>query len=267
MKRILFPTDFSDTAKNALQYAVGLAEALDARIHLMHVSSLSVDEASKIHPNRIGERIDQLKGNAAQKLKDLAAGFNPDLFEGFRVDYGFFAAQEIIDAARKEQFDLIVMGTKGVRNAIERLLGSTTSNTMMNSHCPVMAIPDGAVYHPVKRIAYATDFHPNDHHGVKKLMPFKKALSASILFVHVDPETSAESIETVAVTAKAPFSDFYIVNNPSVSEGLEAFIQQKDIQILALFVPRRRLWERLFHTSISKKLALHSHTPLLVFHE
>jgi nucleotide-binding universal stress UspA family protein len=267
MKRILFPTDFSEAAANALAYTVELAKVMDAKICLMHVSALSVDEAAKVHPHSIGDKIEKLKVDAMDILKNLATRYDHNLFEPLRVDYGLFVSQEIIDAARKENFDLIVMGTKGSQNPVERLMGSTTTNTMMNAGCPVLAIPEGATFKPIKRIAYATDFRPKDKHAVEKLMTFSRTIGASTSFVHVDPESTEEGIEDYALKGKQPFSDFSIVNNPSITDGLAAFIDKRDIQVLALFVPRRRLWERLFHTSVSKKLALHAHTPLLVFHE
>ncbi len=55
------------------------------------------------------------------------------------------------------------------------------------------------------------------------------------------------------------------VTNPSVVEGLESYLEQKPMDVLSLYIPKRRLWERLFHFRTSKSMAFHTKIPLLVF--
>jgi hypothetical protein len=62
------------------------------------------------------------------------------------------------------------------------------------------------------------------------------------------------------------FTDFSVINNYSVMEGLDDYMVKRDIDWLALFIPQRRLLERLFHTSFTKRMTFHTTVPLLVFH-
>ncbi|RMD75356.1 MAG: universal stress protein, partial [Bacteroidetes bacterium] len=63
------------------------------------------------------------------------------------------------------------------------------------------------------------------------------------------------------------FDGISIVYQDDVISGLDDYVKTHKIDILALFIPARRLWERLFHSSVSQRMVYHSTTPLLIFHE
>lgn len=56
------------------------------------------------------------------------------------------------------------------------------------------------------------------------------------------------------------FADLSEVHHNTVQEGIDEFLQQRKMDWLTLFVPQRRLWERLFHSSLTKKESF-EHTP------
>ena len=269
MKKILFPTDFSGSASNALEYAIQLAEVLDAEVDLMHVYHIPSGMASRVYPDEIDELLAAQKEEAILALESFMEPFSDQFIGKVRVDYGIFVYQEIIDAAAQLPYDLIVMGTKGKHKAMEKFMGSVTTLTMMHAPCPVLAIPEGATFKDIQSIVYATDFHPTDSHAVSSLMAFAGKLAADVHFVHVDTKVRPDSIDNYIIIEDHPFkfTDFFVIGGPSVLEGLDQFVQQKEVDMMALFIPRRRLWERLFHTSFSKKMAFHTKLPLMVFHE
>jgi nucleotide-binding universal stress UspA family protein len=264
--KILFPTDFSDNSLKALEYAIALSKQLKAQIDLMHVFHLGMEEAGRIHPQRISEEIDKRRNGCIKRLEQLAAQY-PNQVNKVRVDYGLFVAQEIIDVARTEGHDFIIMGTKGEHNLMEKILGSVTSTTMMQASCPVIAIPEDCTFKTVKKIAYANDFHPQHAKAVGQLVHFAKALDASIHFVHVNKKENTQQIEDFQLTSGNPFKDFSIVDDDNVVDGLRHFVKSREMDMVALFIPKRRLWERLFHFSISKEMSFQTDHPILVFHE
>lgn len=269
MKKILFPTDFSETAAYAFQYALQLAELLEARIDLMTVYHLPINDAGRVPPDSIERMLQEKKASALAKIKEFSAGAPADRIGRVRADYGLFIAQEITDAARRESYDLIVMGTKGQHNPLEKILGSVTTQTVMNASCPVFAIPQGASFNGIDHIAYATDFRPTDEHAVERLMELAGELGANVHFVHIDTKAKIGVMEDAIELENYPFNftEFTIINKASVTEGLDQYVREKHIDLLALFIPRRRLWERLFHTSFTKKMTFHTKLPLLVFRE
>jgi nucleotide-binding universal stress UspA family protein len=121
----------------------------------------------------------------------------------------------------------------------------------------------------VDYIAFATDFLPHEQQAVEQLMRFAKKVKSEVYFVHVETSPSIGSMQDFVTLANYPhkFTEFAVVNSPTVMNGLDGFIREKHIDMLALYIPKRRLWERLFHSSFTKRMAFHSKTPLLVFHE
>ncbi len=269
MKRILFPTDFSDASRNAFQYAQALARHIGLTIDLMTVYHIPMSEASRVPADEVNALLEERKKEMRDKLRDFTADCPKEVLGDLRTDYGLFVAREITDAAEREGYDLIVMGTRGNHPAVDRILGSVTTRTMMHAPCPVLAVPEGASWLEIDHIAYATDFQPSDEHAVRQLMEFAGLFGASVHFAHVN--TSAPVGDAVASYELEdypfPFTDFSVINHHIVTEGIERFIEDKDIDVLALFIPRRRLWERLFHSSMSRRLTFAGKTPLLVFHE
>lgn len=269
MKKILFPTDFSKTANKALEYATAFAGQFEATIDLMSIYSIPLADAGSVPPQHIEKMLEEKKQMVLAKLEGLRTAMDHSIQGEIRADYGIFIYQEVVDAARQGAYDLIMMGTKGEHNRIENLLGSVTSHTMMHAHCPVLAIPEGSSFEPIQRIAYATDFHPTDEHAVEQLFEWSGTLGATVHFVHVEKTKKEISASDEGETGETPmpFSNFTVVRHSDISAGLDTYIKTAAIDLLALFIPRRRLWERLFHTSFTKKMAFHSRTPILVFHE
>lgn len=270
MKKILFPTDFSPTAENAFHYALALADAMDAKVDVMTIYQLPFADFSNVPANMIEEMIQQQEASANEKLVLLKGGYMggyPERIGDMRAVYSIFVAEEVAEVAEDEEYDLIVMGTRGEHNVLEKIMGSITTQTMMNARCPVLAVPEAAQFRPVSVIAYATDFVPSDAEAVNTLVDFAKAMDAEVHFVHVDTKGGDKAGEIETQHRFFANMDFSVVNSPSVIEGVQRYIQEYDAQILALCSPRRSVWERLFHSSFTKRMTFHSDIPVLVFRE
>ena len=263
MKKILFPTDCSTLAHNAFQYAVEVAKLLGAQIDVISIFHLPMADASAMPPEYIEEMIEERRKTTLQNVNQFVAGYE-DYVDKVRVDYGVFVSTEVYEAAEDDAYGLIIMGTKGSHNVLEKMMGSVTTQVMMHAPCPVLAIPECADYKPIRKVAYATDFHFKDPEVVLDLLDFCNALGAEVLYAHVDRKEGdpANEYKTIAGFAKVDH-----VSNKSVGDGLNQYLDDNEVDVLAMFMPRRKLWENLFHNSFTKKMALHTHVPLLVFRE
>ncbi len=267
MKKILFPTDFSTCASNAFVYTQQLARKLRADVDLISIFNLPVSDASSVPPDFIQEMLDEKRSAIYNQLDAFAKEYPSATTGELIAEYGVFVYQEVTDKARDQQYDLIAMGTKGEHNAIEKLMGSVTSQMMMHASSPVLAIPEHAGYRPIKRIAFATDFFPDQKEAIQQLTTFAKNLSAQIEYVHIDTSGNGQTLEgrREEVMRKYGYSQFTLIQNKSLFEGIEDYLVKNSIDLLALFIPKRKLFERLFHNSFSKKMAFHSKIPLLSF--
>lgn len=140
VNRILFPTDFSDDAANALDYATSLAEQYQAELCLLHV----VEDV--VVPAYFGAQMSagyfptaELEEAARVELDKILANNQP----GFKVRRLLRRGApyvEILAAAVEEKVDVIVMGTHGHGGLAHVLLGSTTERVIRKSPVPVLTI-------------------------------------------------------------------------------------------------------------------------------
>jgi nucleotide-binding universal stress UspA family protein len=139
LARILIPTDYSDTADHALAWAKLHAETFGAEITILHV------HARHVHYGALGladESSDAaLAGDRAQLdayVAERFAGSGVKLRVLLEVgDPGL----KIREVARRDQIDLIVMGTHGTSRLEDLLFGSVTEKVVHHTGCPVLVVP------------------------------------------------------------------------------------------------------------------------------
>jgi nucleotide-binding universal stress UspA family protein len=139
-KVILVPTDFSEGAKAALDYAVALAAKLDARITLLNVVAVPLIGVPEVGVAYTADVLKSLLEGNQQLLDKLVAdntgkaAFGPTLLETGD------ARAQIEAAAEKLGADLIVMGTHGRRGVKRMLLGSVAEMVVRVAPCPVLLV-------------------------------------------------------------------------------------------------------------------------------
>jgi nucleotide-binding universal stress UspA family protein len=143
LTRILVPTDFSETSAAAVKYAVSLADAFGAQIHLLHVMEQPVQWQMAAEIAMVTAPVDDaaLRDRAETELAGL-------LTRDERERYQLVCATEvgapfaaIVKYARREAIDLIVMGTHGRGAVAHLLIGSVAENVVRKAPCPVLTIP------------------------------------------------------------------------------------------------------------------------------
>jgi len=139
IRRILVPTDFSDSARQALDWGVALARPFTAEIVLLHVvENLTVGYASDLFPVPMAEVYEEISGYARTELSKLAAEVRGQgLTVQERLSQGTPSA-EIIRIAKEEPVDLVVLGSHGKGLLDHALFGSTTERVVRKAPCPVL---------------------------------------------------------------------------------------------------------------------------------
>lgn len=139
-KNVLVPTDFSDMATHALDYAVALAAKLDARIHLVHaigVPELGVPELGVAIATTM---IDSLVRDGQAALDQLVEQRKAKASFGEVVLRTGDARDVVLQVARELHIDLIVLGTHGRRGIPRALLGSLAETIVRVAPCPVLTV-------------------------------------------------------------------------------------------------------------------------------
>jgi len=139
-RTILVPTDFSEYADQALDYAVGLATPFDATIHLVHSISIGMAGLPEIGV-AYGAMMMESSTKEAQDALDARVLRYRDraAIAPVRIEIG--DAREVIDRVAKAiGADLIVMGTHGRRGLKRMLLGSVAESVVRTAPCPVLTV-------------------------------------------------------------------------------------------------------------------------------
>jgi nucleotide-binding universal stress UspA family protein len=141
-KKILLPTDFSDVAEKALEFAKKMIDVGTQEVVILHVikkNSLEViAQYSSIRD--LSEVEKEVEGDARKRIsrieKELKqCGFNVTV----RIETGF-PYSEILRAETEEDVSAIVIGSHGLSNIKEMLLGSVSESVIRNSTKPVIVV-------------------------------------------------------------------------------------------------------------------------------
>jgi nucleotide-binding universal stress UspA family protein len=141
LKKVLCPTDFSETARVAARYAVSLAQSQHAEIELLHVHHVPLHRADVHAPQRVEELPHALQHELKQRLAQLKDELaTPGVT--IRTDLAVGVPHEAINAsAERLGVDLIVLGSHGHSRVARLLLGSVTDRVLRTATRPVLTVP------------------------------------------------------------------------------------------------------------------------------
>lgn len=152
ISKILCPVDFSESSDHAAGYALAFARAHDAELVLLHVMPppmYAVPDYTGIYEFS-PEDIQQFRNQVQERLEQLAAGFRGEHEAVSTVLADGVPFIEILNAAREQDADLVVMGTHGRTGLPHMLIGSVTEKVVRKAPCPVMTVrhPEHALEMP-----------------------------------------------------------------------------------------------------------------------
>jgi nucleotide-binding universal stress UspA family protein len=146
-KHILVPTDLSEGAEEALDYACELARQFSATVHLLHVIGIPTLGVPELGVALTSTVIDSMIRDNQTALEQLADRKRHQATFG-QILLRTGDARHLIDQTAKELgADLIVMGTHGRRGVSRALLGSVTESVVRTAPCPVLTVRPHTVHH------------------------------------------------------------------------------------------------------------------------
>jgi nucleotide-binding universal stress UspA family protein len=274
MKTLLVPTDFSEISSNAIDYAVELSKITHAKIILFHAYHVPVvaTEALVAVPD-----LAQIEKFAVDNLKRIESMIR--IKQGHPVAIECvckcgFAVEEINLFVKEHKTDLIVMGMHGAGYLTEKLIGSVTTSLIRESLCPVLAIDQHVKFKIPKRIVLACDYK---HIHKSLLWPLKEMatlFNAHIYILNVakessegmDLETAVEGLKLDTAFKQIDHS-FHSVTNDEVVNGINDYVSKMHMDMVVMIPRQRSFFENLFSGSQTKRMAFHTHVPLLALHE
>lgn len=138
IKRILLPTDFSDTAAHTLGYAREMAERFGAQVHVLHVVADPTPQDWAIGATAlvVSDLLKTWEADAERRLAEIFLD-GIETVRAIRVGHAFV---EILQYATDNAIDMIVMGTHGRGPVQHLLLGSVAETVVRKAPCPVLTV-------------------------------------------------------------------------------------------------------------------------------
>lgn len=259
MRTIVLPTDFSQTAWHAAEYAIKLFGPADRYVvqHSYHIPNagshvlVSLDDVLR---KQAEQDMEEWLMKLRSELDNVPLHIESALFLGSVVN-------GVAAAVKGHKADLVVMGTIGAGGVMERWMGSNTAAVIREVHVPVVGVPHGAAARIPHHVAYACDM--GQPAGVSDLLyQLAAGWGARVSEFHVD--TSAPGMVAETPQGRARNTHVQTVESPSVIEGIDTYCRENQVEMLAMYPQKRGLLERLFHRSLSRKISMRLDIPLLI---
>lgn len=276
MKKFLVPTDFSDTSKNAARFAVqAVANDQDATLILYNLHDLvAAGSDGSLLTETENDRMIVLT-QALNQLKTELLALSPQAKIEIVAEAGSSLVDNLDRYVRHHGIDLVIMGITGATRLEQIFMGSNTLNLVDKGICPVMIIPPDATFSPIKNIALASDLKEVD--TTTPIAPIKavlKLFGASLHIVNVDSEhyvDITDEYKAERVKMEKMFEgynpEFYFIRQYDFQEAISQFSLDRAIDAIVIVPKRNSFLSGLFKTSHTKKLAYHSHIPIVAIHE
>ena len=273
MKHILVPIDFSKQARSAAKVAAKIAKKTGADIFLLHMLELPTDvvdamsgeansaPASILFMKKVQERFSQLKKS--------------DFFEGIKITESvqFHKTFDgVIDESKKQNSDLIVMGSTGASGLKEIVVGSNTEKVVRHSEVPVLVIKEGSSDIDINNIVFASDFGKESKSKFQNVIDFANVFDAKLHLLYVNTPhkfNNTKKIRTTMTNFVAGFSikeyDKYIYNEITVEKGILCYADEVNADLIAINTHGRSGLSSFFTASISQDLTNHAVKPIITF--
>lgn len=275
MKTVVIPTDFSDNARHAIDYALQLYKCERTKFYFLHAYADEVYGPFKKND----------KGSLETRKKDVKCATNDkltELLEGIRAETGnpkhtyeaLSFCESLVDAVNdfvnQSNADLVIMGTRGQTADKKISFGSHTVQVFKYVQCPVLAIPEGYLYQKPRKILFPTDFMmPYKRRELKLLNSIASEFKSEVHCLYIsDFEAMSHRQLDNQLFIKETLSDAYLFFDQTPvrnkAEAIRDTISEGGFNFLVMVNSRHSFLEDMLYRSTVDELGLHIEVPFLV---
>jgi nucleotide-binding universal stress UspA family protein len=273
MKQILVATDFSASAGNAFEYALGMAKVLEMEVCAIH----AIGPTEGINNNTYNAIfIDDYYNNKRQALKEWADKYtSKEEYKDVEVSTvcGVGFLKNVLDKYISEHYvELLLMGITGSTN-ISGIVGSNVSTILSVIKTPTLIIPNESKFSSQPLITLATDYETRlsaqDMNALNEMVSAFRSEKLQVLYVTDKKET--KHIETeekkLKELLKTSEPDFKYITSGKTLNSIIDFINNNETDILCLVKHHHNVIYRLFNRSMVNQVINKSVKAVLVLHE
>ena len=277
INRILVPIDFSDGATRALEYAIDLAEAAEARLFVLHayrtlppVTTHSYAVATAY--GKASADYPLIERAAEEQWEELMRCLNHKPIQYELIPVGNLPEKAIQQTVDQWAIDLVVMDS---RHGIgEQWLGNTITYLMHHTACPLIIVPKDATFTKVNRILLVTDYPRIKHANTFQiLVTLANVLRTRIEVLHItpkDPEFTSQRLvveDLIDRLLRHAHHSYYHLENEDILDGLRMYqdTYQEEVGMIAMMPYDDNLWKHIAGSSTSENILFQTVRPVFVF--
>ncbi len=276
MKKILFPTDFSEVANNAFIHALEFAKIVNGELVLLHTFELPVYD-NQFFPENYNVIFDSLQLSQFDMFKDeipkLRTIAEERKLEKIKMSHRLMDGNllyNIKKSIREDKIDFVVMGTSGATGWEAFFMGTNTGAVLTAVDVPVLSIPLEAKFKKIETIGFTTRYRTKDKKALKEVLKIAKKTGAKVRCLYVKTSDS-DVLETTIKDWEEEFEAepivFSVIPSDDVQGTIIDFILFKEIDVLAMLTYKRNFFVDLFQPSLVEKFSNRLEIPILAMHE
>lgn len=284
--KIILSTDFSEENKVLLPYAIDFLKDTGGEIIIFHAYMDNIFIGSNSYPGNMDtdnyfttEILIELEKNSQQIMEEktqyLVDLIKEECANNITVRPILVSGdpeEELIELSKKENPDLILMGTRG-KGGKRFLEGSLVKSVMTRCDVPMLFIPNGYNWRESKEVVYATDFSENDIITIDRIFNILKPYKPHIHVIHFmeDTDNPSESIQMEQLEQaflKKEFEGeihFQLVHTDNAPQALKIFCERNDISLSSFIAYRKGFFDFMFKEILDKDAFFNLNIPMLTF--
>ncbi len=261
MQRIIIPVDFSDTSLNAARFAGKMLSGKPGTIVILYHNYQhdSDYETSRSYLESLQQELLE-KGDASVE---------------YELEKGGHLVDNLDRLAHTRRATLIVMGLTGRSELQQKFIGSNTLKTVDRCIYPVMIIPPDADFTKIKNVAFASDFTDVENSTPASLInAVLEIFNPRLHVVNVNPEHYISMSDDCRVQKDkldemfgGYEKEFHFLTMYDFQDAISNFLSDYDIDLLITIPHHHTGHAGLWETSNTRKLAYHTHIPILTAHQ
>ena len=281
MRSILIAIDFSENAERALAAAKLFAEKDATELLILHAYQPYIADVN-VTPGNVMPGVggadflamtSELEEEFHKRLDEYAANLTAEGYNAKAI-LALGSVQSAIEEAIDDHVpDLIVIGRTGTGGFLDKLIGSSATHIALNSPCPVLVVPPQTEPTKFKKVVYATQFEYEENNILREVFVLMNQLGAdlTLLKINSDTQPDIQPDNQYIADIKSHFTiregQIVIREAKHVLDGIEAYCDEVEADLLIMSTRERSFIEEyLINPSITRKLVVDTHVPLLVFH-
>jgi nucleotide-binding universal stress UspA family protein len=275
MKRILFPTDFSEVAINAFVYALELAKIDEAELIVLHSYDL-IPMDNQFFPENFNELYDSIEFANFDLFKEevpkLRAIMEKHKSGHIKMSHRLMEGNLFVNIKKsihEDKIDYVVMGTSGTTEWEALFAGSNSGTVILGLDVPMFCIPLGVKFKKIKTFGFINHYTSKDKEALYVILDMAKKINAKIKSLYVKTSNSEIDVETI-IKWEESFSvepiTFFVIQSDGTKQIMLDFITHQHIDVLAMLTYKSSFFEGMFVPNYAKKKEADIDIPVLVIH-